>query len=33
MKKHLFAIFALLLLQMPLAAYAERFQAIGTADM
>ena len=33
MKKHLFAIFALLLLQMPLAAHAERFQAIGTADV
>ena len=33
MKKQLFAIFALLLLLMPLAAHAERFQAVGTADV
>jgi len=33
MKKHLFAIFALLLLQMPLAAHAERFQAVSSVDV
>ena len=33
MKKHLIAIFAFLLLQMPLAAHAEHFQAVGTADV
>ena len=33
MKKQLFAIFAILFLQMPLAAHAEGFQAVGTADV
>ena len=33
MKKQLFAVLSFLLLQMPLAAQAERFQAVGTADV
>ena len=33
MKKQLFAVLSFLLLQMPLAANAERFQAVGTADV